>query len=174
MLQKKSLTLKVLVVAVFVFSLALPLYAADSKVGYIDLQRLVQESKMGKSAMADIEKLRQKKQDLISEKLKTINAIKLDLENNTKAMKEAAKKEKIESLNNLIKDYKRMVDDAKEEINKQDKELIAQIFKKADGVVQKVAKKNNFTMILKDPNVIGFLDPAINITNEVLSELNKM
>ena len=128
---------------------------------------------MGKAAMAEIEKLRQEKQDLISEKMKTINDLKLDLEKNIDPKKEEARKNKIESLNELIKDYKRLVDDAKEEIAKEDQELVAAILKKADGALQKVAKKNGFTMILKDPNAVGFLDPSVDITNEVLAELNK-
>lgn len=173
MFQKKSHRINIMALALFIFSLALPLHAADSKVGYINLQRLVQESKMGKAAMAEIEKLRQSKQDLISEKMKTINDLKLDLEKNIDPKKEEARKNKIESLNELIKDYKRLVDDAKEEIAKEDQELVAAILKKADGALQKVAKKNGFTMILKDPNAVGFLDPSVDITNEVLAELNK-
>ena len=38
---------------------------------------------------------------------------------------------------------------------------------------KKVAKRNGYTIILKDPNAIGYLDPAVDITDEVLKELNK-
>ncbi|MFH2092686.1 MAG: OmpH family outer membrane protein [Pseudomonadota bacterium] len=173
MFQKKTPIIMVAVVATFIFSMAFTLSAASSQVGYIDLARLVKESQMGKAAMLDIEKLRQEKENLISEKLKTINGIKLNLETNQDKLKDDDKKDKIDELNTLIKDYKRMVDDAKEEIKKEDRAMVVQILKKADGALQKVARKKKFTMILKDPNAIGYIDPDVDITDDVLTELNK-
>ncbi|MBU1194388.1 MAG: OmpH family outer membrane protein [Proteobacteria bacterium] len=47
----------------------------QGKVGYINLERLVKESEMGKAAMADIEALRQEKQAMISQLTKEISDI---------------------------------------------------------------------------------------------------
>ncbi len=146
---------------------------AGSKVGYIDLKRLVQESTLGKAAMADIDRLRKDKQKPIAELLKTINNIKIDLQANEELFDNEEKREKVEELNDLTKEYKRMVADAKEDIQKQDRDLVAQILKKADGIVKMVAQKNKYTIILKDPQAIGYLDPSVDITDEVLAELNK-
>ena len=146
---------------------------ADSKIGYIDLQRLVKESKMGQAASADIETLRIEKQAVIKSKLEEINHLKQDLNTNDALLKETEKKDQIEVLNDLIKDYKRMVEDAKEEIAKQDRELVAKILKKADSVLKKVAEKNDFDIILKDPKTIGYLNPDVDITDKVLKILNK-
>lgn len=145
---------------------------AGNKVGYINLQRLVSESVIGKAAMADIERLRKKKQTVISEKLKKINDVKIDLETQDD-LKDEEKKDRIDELNGLIKEYKRLVSDAKEEIGKEDRELVAQILKKADSALKKVAKKKKFTMIIKDPNAVGFLDPSVDITDDVLKELDE-
>lgn len=164
--------LKIIMISLFTICIT-SISFAGSKVGYIDLQRLVKESMLGKAAMEDIELLRKKKQIDISAKLKNINDIKLDLETNNELLKNEEKKDKIEQLNTLIKEYKRMVADAKEEIAKQDRELVAQILAKADGALKKVAQKKKFTIILKDPNAIGYLDPSVDITGDVLGELNK-
>ena len=163
----------ILMAVVLVLGMAGSAWAVSSKVGYIDLQRLVKESKLGKAAMSDIERLRTEKQKAIAEKLKLINTIKIDLESKDELLKGEKKKDKLEELNSLIRDYKRMVDDAKEEIAKEDRELVAQILKKADGLLKKVSKKEKFTMILKDPNAVGYLDPSVDITDQVLKELNK-
>lgn len=66
-----------------------------------------------------------------------------------------------------------MVADAKEDISREDRELVALILKKADDILKKVAKKKRFSIILKDPNAIGYLDPDVDITDLVLKELNK-
>lgn len=157
----------------FVLGVSCPLSAAGSKVGYIDLQRLVKESHMGKAAVSDIERLREEKQVQINDRLKQINRVKIDLESNQELLKNDERKDKVDELNTLIKEYKRMVADVKEDIAKQDRELVAEILQKADGALKKVAKKKKFTMILKDPNTIGFLDPSVDITDDVLTELNK-
>jgi outer membrane protein len=146
---------------------------ATNKVGYINLDRLVKESDMGKVAMENINRLRKEKQVMINRKLQTINEIKINLEGEADLLKDQEKKDRVEELNALIKEYKRMAADAKEDIAKEDRELVAQILKKADGALKKVAKKKKFTIILKDPNAIGYLDESVDITKDVLKELNK-
>ncbi len=49
-------------------------YAAE-KVGYVNLQRLVSESQMGKDAKADIQKMRETKQAVLNAKLQDINKL---------------------------------------------------------------------------------------------------
>jgi len=88
-------------------------------------------------------------------------------------MSAAEKQDKVEALKKLYKDFQRMVADAKEDISREDRELVALILKKADDILKKVAKKKRFSIILKDPNAIGYLDPDVDITDLVLKELNK-
>lgn len=168
---KKNIGIFISVLAI-VLSMSAPILAGD-KVGYVDLQRLVKESKMGKAAMLDIEMFRKEKQQLISGTLQNINKFKIGIETRHEEIGEEEKKDKIKELNSLIKEYKRMVADAKEDIATEDRELVSSILKKADGALQKIAKKKKFTMILKDPNTIGYLDPSVDITNDVLTELNR-
>ncbi len=147
-------------------------YAAD-KVGYINLQRLVNESKMGKDAKADIQKMRKTKQAVLDKKLKDINKLRDFI--NKKGDKLAARdrSDKVELLQKMFKDYQRLVADAKEDITREDRQLVAIILEKANDILKKVAKKKKYAIILKDPKAIGYLDPAVDITDLVLKELNK-
>lgn len=158
-----------LFVAVSCFSSAL---AAD-KVGYINLQRLVNESKMGKDAKKNIDKLRKEKESVLNFKLKEINSLKEHIRSNSDKMDAREKRDKTDALKVLYNDYQKLLNDAKEDIVSEDRELVSIILKKADPILKKVAKKRNYTIILKDPNAIGYLDPDVDITDEVLKELNK-
>ena len=150
-----------------------PVSHAEDRVGFINLQRLVNESAMGKTARADIEKMRSEKEAMLKTKLKEINDLK-DLINKEGAkMDAAARRDKAQALNRANKEYQRLVDDAKEDITNEDKELVAIILQKADDVLKRVAKNKKFAIILKDPNAIGYLDPGVDITDDVLKELNK-
>jgi len=150
-----------------------PVSHAEDRVGYINLQRLVNESAMGKAARADIEKMRSEKEAMLKTKLNEINDLK-DLINKEGAkMDVAARRDKAQALNRANKEYQRLVDDAKEDITNEDNELVSIILQKADDVLKRVAKNKKFAIILKDPNAIGYLDPGVDITDDVLKELNK-
>ena len=154
-------------------ALCAPSFAANSKVGYINLQRLIKESKMGKAAQKEIQKLRQEKQALVAKKQKEINQRKTFLDKYGSKLPASERQKKQADLQKSIKAYKRLVADAKEDITREDRQLVAIILKKADTVLKKVAKKNKYTIILKDANAIGYMAPEFDITSLVLKELNK-
>ena len=146
----------------------------EAKVGYLDVQRLVKESKMGKQATKEIEKLTQAKEKEIAPKLKELGDLKAEVESGGSKMTEAERKAKIEEFQRLNKEYQRLVADSKEEIAKEDRERVAAILKKAEEVLVKVAKREKYLMIIKDPKVLSYLDPSVDITAEVIKELDGM
>jgi len=146
--------------------------AAD-KVGYINLHRLVNESDMGKEARRNILKLRRERERAVADRQKEINELKDMINTRGAEMGPEEKQQKIEALQKAYKEYQRMVADAREDITREDRQLVAIILKKADGVLKKVAQRKEYTIILKDPDAIGYLDPKVDITEDVLAELNK-
>jgi len=150
-----------------------PVSHAEDGVGYINLQRLVNESAMGKAARADIEKMRSEKEAMLKDKVKEINDLKDLINKEGDKMDAATRRDKAKALNKANKEYQRLVDDAKEDLTNEDNEVVAIILQKADDVLKKVAKNKKFAIILKDANAIGYLDPSVDITDDVLKELNK-
>ena len=146
---------------------------AAEKVGYINLQRLVNESQMGKDAKADILKMRQTKQAVLDNKLADINKLRDFINQKGDKLVAGDRRDKVELLQKMYKDYQRLVADAKEDITREDRELVAIILEKANDILKDVAKKKKYGIILKDPNTIGYLDPDVDITDLVLKELNK-
>jgi outer membrane protein len=149
-----------------------PVAGAD-RVGYIDLNRLVRESQMGKKAQAELAALRQRKEQEIENKGRALNALREELNTRGDRIPEEEKRQKVELLQRLYKEYQRLAADAKEDIVQQDRQLVARILKEADGILKAVAEKKNFAIILKDPNAIGYLDPQVDITGDVLKALDK-
>ena len=171
-MRKRGFVSGMCVVLAAVFVLCGVSYA-EQKVGYINLQRLVNESKMGEAAKKDIEKLRMQRQTTVNNKLAEVNKLKDLLEKSGKGMSAKERKDVTESLQKVYKEYQRLLADAREEITREDRELVAVILEKADGVLKAVARRQKYTMILKDPNTVGYLDPSVDITDEVVKELNK-
>ena len=147
--------------------------AADQKVGFINLQRLVNESKMGEAAKKDIEKLRKQREITVNSKLAEVNKLKDILEKSGEGMAPKEKKNVSEALQTVYKEYQRLLADAREEIALEDRELVAVILEKGDAVLKAVAKRQKYTIILNDPKIIGYIDPSVDITDDVVKELNK-
>ncbi|MBC8198902.1 MAG: OmpH family outer membrane protein [Desulfobacterales bacterium] len=170
--MKKS-RIAIVVCVVFGLVLCMSSYAMADKVGYVNLQRLVSESKMGKKASKDIQKLRKQKQKVVSAKLKEVNKLRDLINNKGDKMAAAEKRDVLENLQKAYKEYQRLVADAKDDIVRGDRKLVSTILEKANKILKKVAKKYKYTIIIKDPNAVGYLDPDVDITDKVIKELNK-
>lgn len=170
--MRKQKPLAVVCCFLFVLASCTVVFAAD-RVGYIDLHRLVNESKMGQAARQDLQKMRKDREAVLARKLRDINELKERIQKEGDKMPLEEKRDKIEELKKLYKAYQRLVADAKEDITTEDRQLVSIILTKANDVVKKVAKQEKYTIILKDPNAIGYLDPEVDITDLVLKELNK-
>ena len=145
---------------------------SDAKVGYINLQRLVTESKLGQDARAVIKGMRQEKENQVLDKMQQIKLMQSQFEIQRRKMTSEEQREKIAEIQKANKEYKRLVADSKEEIAHEDRELVVIILARADSVLKKIAKRRKFTIILKDPNVLAYLDKKVDITDEVIKELN--
>lgn len=170
--MQKKLWVSVVFCIVMILGISFSSQAKDP-VGYINLQRLVSESEMGKVAKSDIQKLRDDREAALKIELKQLNDLKAQIDKEGDKMDPAEKREKTQALNQAYKEYQRNIADAREEITNEDKELVSRILKEADGVLKNVAKKKGFSIIIKDPNAVGYLDPSVDITDDVLKELNK-
>ncbi len=170
-MQKKSYIFPLSVfIIVSLFSLT---SFAEGKVGFINLRRLVNESSMGKEAQKDLLKLKEQKESEQRSKLREVEELRDYINKNSDGLESEEIRKKTRKLNRLYTEYQRLEADAKEDISFGDRELVSKIMKEADGALKKVAKKKKYTIILKDPNTIGYLDPEVDITDDVLKELNK-
>jgi mRNA-degrading endonuclease RelE of RelBE toxin-antitoxin system len=81
----------------------IPVSHAQEKVGYINLKRLVNESTMGKTARAEIQKLRTEKEALLKDKLKEINDLRDLINKEGDKMDAATRQERTKALNKAAK-----------------------------------------------------------------------
>jgi outer membrane protein len=168
--MNKKVTILSVMLILLMFSM---LTYAQGMVGYIDLKRLVNESEMGKAAKKEIIKLKEEKEAILKTRLKEIEELKTNISKSSDSPDSDEMQKNNLELNSKYKEYQRIEADAKEDITLADRELVSKILKEADGALKMVAKKKKYVMIIKDPNAVGYLDPSIDITDEVLNELSK-
>jgi outer membrane protein len=157
---------------VFVVALAAPA-AANTKVGFINLQETLVETKAGKAAKKKLENEKEEKQKQVNdkrEKLKT-DAEALEKQRGVLKAEALAKKER-----ELQEDYaalQQLFMQLQQDLAKQEALLTREIFNQASSIIQDIAKREGYHMIVeKNEGAVLWADPTLDITKEVNRRLD--
>jgi outer membrane protein len=168
--MKPSLLINALIIAVVI---ALPFTgtkteaAGPVKIGVIDAQKIMRESRAARIAQADFMKDMEGKRAQLLAKDKEIKALDEELKNPELRLTEQIRKEKAEKLAREVKEFRRMDADMAEDLKKKDMELTQKILADIRRIVQSFAKSEKYTLIL-ERNAVVTADDAIDITGRIL------
>ena len=123
--------------------------AQETKVGYIDLQRVIRDSKAGKAAKASFEKEFQQKKVIIESKKRNVDSLREDFIKNAQVMSESARKQKAEDIDKKEKDLLRTQEDFKEELQKKDFELTQKILRDIEGILKQIGDSGDYAIIIE-------------------------
>ena len=145
---------------------------AEQKIGFVNPQRVVNESKIGQVAQADLNRLGREKDRRIRERAVEINALKKDIASGKLSVTEQRMKE--ESLRIHYEQYDRLIEESNADLQLEEARLIRFLMRKADKILKDLAVKNGFSLILTDPDSIGYIEKAADITDLVIRELDRL
>ena len=142
-------------------------YAADIKIGVIDTQRIMAESKAGIATRTLFQKEVQEHNSRLQAKQKEVQALQEELNAKGKEMAAMALAEKQEKFTNTLKELNRMKNDMTEDLEARDNELSQKILNAIRDIVVQYSQKEKFTMIL-DKNSLVSYDSAVDITDKII------
>lgn len=159
---------------ILAFCLAWPAASssAQQKIGFVNPQRVINESKIGQVAQADLNRLGKEKDRRIREKALEISTLKKEIAGGKLAMTEQRIKE--DSLRVHYEQYDKLIEESNAEIQREEAKLIRFLMRKADRILKDLAAKNGFTLILTDPDSIGYIEKSADITDQVIRELDRL
>lgn len=160
----------VLAVLIGLAALAAPA-RAESKVGFLHPQRILNESKIGKAAQEDLARFAQEKDRVIRARTQEIQAEQKKLETAGSTDPEAPRK--AEALRLKYQQQDRLIQESKEEIRLEEQRLARYVMQKADAIMKQVAAQQGFTLIFTDPEAIGYIDPSVDLTEQVIKALDQ-
>lgn len=150
-----------------------PLYAADMKIGFVNLIKALNESESGKKAKTDLEFLINAIQKKVDEKGKTIEQLRADLEKQSSVLSEESRKSKEAELERLLRDYQRLVTDSQNDVKKKEGEFTANIIKELRKIIKKIGEEQGYTFILENTDgMVLYSQEALDLTDEVLKRYN--
>lgn len=147
-------------------------FAADQKLGYIDMQRAINSSEAGKEAKEQLAAKVKKYQDEINVKQEDLKKLKEDLEKQGMLLSDSARASKEKDYQNKLKDFQRFTKDAQDELQGKDEELTRRILEEMEKVILEYGRQNHFTFIFVKNESMLFVDEKADQTDEVLKLFN--
>lgn len=147
-------------------------FAADVKLGYIDMQRALNGSEAGKEAKEQLAARVKKYQDEINVKQEDLKKLKDELEKQGMLLSDSARAAKEKDYQNKLKDFQRFTKDAQDELQGKDEEFTRKILEGMEKVIQEYGRKNGYTFIFVRNESMLFVDDKTDLTEEVLKLFN--
>jgi outer membrane protein len=142
-------------------------WAADLKVGYVDIQKAMNECNAGKEAKKTIQKEMDKLQHQFQEKQKDLQTTRETVDKQTPMLTPDARANKEKEFQTKVRDYQRWLDDNQKEIRQKGLDMEQTITSGLQKVIQKVGADEGYTLILEG-SILLYGSKALDITDRVI------
>lgn len=160
-----------LMVGMLVFSCTAS-YAQDKiKIGFIDIQRVISESQAGKQARDRFQAQVKKAESDIMKERQDLDRMKSDLEKKGPLLKEEERRNLEADFQKRSVNLQRRMSDYQQELQVKNNEMMSDILKDLEKIVNEVGKAEKFTLILERSQIL-YSDQGIDITSKVIDTYN--
>lgn len=170
--MKKNIYLMT-IITLFIFVWSASALAVD-KIGFINLQEIMQDSNAGKKAADDFKKFYEKETQEIKTAEKELKKMKEDLEKQGSIMTQSSRNEKEAAYQKKMRDYQLLVNDTNEELKKRDQEMTQKLMPGIIKIVRAIAEKEKYTLVLDVATMpIPYYAKENDFSKRVIEEFNK-
>ena len=164
---------KLFAVSVFMlFSLLTIPAMAETKLGTVDMQKILLLSDAGKDAKEQLSVRAAKYEAEKNVKEEDLKKLKGELEKQSVLLSETARGAKEKDYQQKLKEYQRFLKDAQDDLQAKNDEYTNKIVDEIVKVVQEYGKKNSFTYIFVKNEGMIFMDDKVDQTDELLKQFN--
>ncbi len=138
------------------------------KIGVVDFQRVIRESRLGKNATAVFMRELEARRAAVVAKEKEVLLLEEELKKPDPKWSPEVRKEKRERLEREVRDFRRLQSDTEEDMKKKEVEVTQAIIAEIREVVRSLQKSDAFTLLL-DRGIALAHDEAIDVTGRVIT-----
>lgn len=155
-------------------ALGLSAQASEMKVGYVDLQKAIQSTSVGKKAKAELEAEFNKRKKDIEARQADIKKMGEDLEKKKAVLSEEALAKKQAEIQEEMMKYQELVGKNQMEIQKKQNDLTSPILDKMKKLLDKIAKNDGYSAIFeKNEQSVLWIKAEFNLTDRLVQEFEK-
>lgn len=142
---------------------------AQSKIGFVDSDRLMREATPAVRAQERLEKEFEQREQELQRMARELQSLQQDLERNALTMAETERRNKERTMNDLNRDFQRNQREFREDLNQRRNEELATVLDRANIAIKQVAEAEKYDLILQEA---VFASPGIDITDKVIKLLS--
>ena len=151
--------------------------AKGFKVGVVDPQTIIENTKAGKRALATLKEHAQVRQKLIASDEEELKSIQEELQNSD-ALSDKAKQTKQGLFQRKLQEYQRRGQEFQTELGNKQQALVNEFLGKIQVVIKAVADRHGFSLVIDKGSgatlkIVLYSLKGLDITNEVIKEFNK-
>ncbi len=149
--------------------------AADAaNIGYVDMQQVLQESKLGKQAQAKLKEKFGPKSEEFAKDEQAIAQQKQALERDKPLMSKEQIKKKEDEIQKKVEAFQKTAGGTQQDLQKEQQKLAQAIVGPAQEVIQALSKEKKMGMVFeRGQSGILYTDEALNLTKEVIKRLDE-
>ena len=144
--------------------------AAETKIGFVNSDRVMREAGPAVRAQQRLEKEFEKRDQEMQRMAKDLQTLQEDLERNSVTMAEPDRRNKERAFNDLNRDFQRKQREFREDLNQRRNEELASVLDKANRAVKTIAEAEKYDIILQEA---VYASPRIDITDKVVKALSE-
>ena len=163
--------LKKFAILAFAGLLILPAHyaaAADTRIGFVNTEKIFRDAAPAVRAQKKIEKEFEKRDQEMQRLAKQLQTMQEGLEKNAVTMSESEKRNKEREFNDLNRDFQRKQREFREDLNQRRNEELAAVLERANKAIKAIAEAEKFDVILQEA---VYAAPRIDITDKVIKAL---
>jgi outer membrane protein len=156
---------------IFSFLIApLPAFA-QQKIGFVNPQRVVNETRLGQTAKADLARYVAEKDRLAKESAAQVATLRKEAEARGLSAQDRAKRE--DQLRRKAAQHEQLLSENARDIKAEETRLLQYVMRRAEAVLEDLGKKGGYAIIFTDPAAVGYVDKAsVDLTERVARELD--
>ena len=152
-------------VALLSFSAAV---MADSKIGFVNSQKILNDAPQAARAKKKIEKDFEKRDQDLQRIAKQLQGMQENLDKNAVTMAESERRTKEREFGELNRDFQRKQREFREDLSQRQNEEMASIFERVNKIIKQIAEAEKYDIIFQEA---VYANPRIDITDKVIKAL---
>jgi len=149
--------------------LAMPAFADDFRVGFVNTDRVFREANSAKSAQAKLEQEFSKREKDLNDLGNSLKGMSDKFDREAPTLSESQRAQRQKQLIDQDREFQRKRREFQEDLTARKNEELQQVLERANRVVKQVAEQEKYDLVLQEA---VYINPKHDITDKVIKALN--
>ena len=175
-MERTSVTGLISAVGMWLMMVSPGLSADTLKVGVMNQQVVIEQSKAGNRALEELKSYSTTRQKIINADDQELKELEQTIQDGK--LTDSAKQEKQGQFQTKLEAYQRRLGDFNREIQQKQREMVAEYSKKVQAAAQAVGEKNGYIAIIDKGSeaaikIVLYSQPALDVTDQMVKEFDR-